>query len=97
MPPNSKKGGGSGSKHKYSVKFTPDTKKGSQDVDESKITDLLSYLFFWGEKYDTDLQRIWDKLPTVVGKILASVAAFMFGLFAKGFIYNDVNDNISIL
>jgi len=50
----------------------------------SILDSLISSLFFWGERYDKDLQRLWNKVPSTFGRILASLAVFLFGATAKG-------------
>lgn len=93
MPPNNKKGP-TGSKYQkpgggsvnISEKSSRKTLQHSDEnvKQESQILNLVSYLFFWSEKYDDNLQKVWNKLPTVVGSVVASIAVFIFGITARG-------------
>lgn len=58
--------------------------KKETEVKESKILDLFSYLFFWSERYDKNLEQVWDKLPKFVAQFVASLAVFLFGITARG-------------
>jgi len=44
----------------------------------------FSNLFFWGEKYEKNLDRFWSKLPNSFGAFVASMAIFLLGITARG-------------
>jgi hypothetical protein len=49
-----------------------------------KLLEIFSNLFFWSEKYDKQLNAYWDKLPTYLGSLVASIAIFILGITARG-------------
>jgi len=69
----------------------PNLKAGNQsssvikeEKNNSTFWEALYTLFFWGEKYNDNIEAVWNKLPPWVSSFVVSVAVFLLGITAQG-------------